>query len=391
MFLRLAKKMDFLRCCAGLILFCSLGLISVGAEVVRLPPFLTARNRAMGGVHAALADDFSVLYNNPAGYVMAEPELHLVDLSVHLQGPVFSMADAILAGELEKLFSEGLARRVGLGIQGPVSFGYVGGGLGFGIHNYTDSTISVPGITRPAKAEISENFLLSGGYTVRFPLPERLPLTLDAGFLFKGFVEGGVQLEKDAVELIGMVSSFNPQILLGQEFYLQTGIGADLGLLTGFWDTLFLGISFRDVYSPAKRNVYTSFASFQAGEDPARVVDGFIPFDMSVGLMWQPIIPLSFNHINEFRLMLDYKDIWDFAVAPTAAANPILHLGLGAEAVMLDILSVRVGMDEGLLNAGMGLDLFFFQINAAMFGSEMGSEPGMLPVYNMMVSIEFAL
>lgn len=373
-----------------LVVFLVGGGFSLAGETVQLP-YTLARNNGMGGMHAALADDFSVLYNNSAGFVTAEPELHIADLSFHLQGPVFTMADAIMANELTKIFTEGLARHVGLGIQGPISFGYVGRGLGFGIHNYTDTKISVTSTTQPAHVEVSENFLLSGGYSIRMPLPQEAPVTLDLGFLFKGFVETGITIEKDILDVMGLFSSLSPALLLEEPYYLQTGIGIDVGLLSSLYEQFFLGLTVRDLYSPTKKNIYGGFGDFQAGSAPDEVENGIIPLDLSVGLMWQPLISSSNQYINEFRLMLDYKDLLDFVVAPQDAVNPVLHVGAGAEAVMLDILALRVGMDQGLLNAGVGLDLYFFQLNAAMYGTEMGIEPGMDPVYNMMVSLEFSL
>ncbi len=374
-----------------LLLFLTAGAGGVAeAEIVRLP-YSTARNQAMGGVHAALADDFSVLHNNPAGYIVAEPELHLAELTVHSRGPIFSIADAVLADELEKIFSEGLAREVGLGVQGPLSFGYVGNGLGLGIHNYTDARMSVPGVSRPAQADVYENFLLSGGYTGRIPLPERLPMTLDAGFLLKGFLESGVTTEKDAVEVMGLVKAADIDEAMRQPFYIRTGIGADLGLLYGFRESLYAGLALRDFYSPTVKNVYESIGKFKKEEEAIKVQRGRVPFDLSFGVMWNPEVPVKISQINEFRLMLDYRDMLDFAVVPHAARNPILHVGLGAEVVVLDILSVRGGFSEGLFNAGFGMDLYFFELHTSMFGTEEGTEPGMNPVYNLMISLEFSL
>ncbi len=392
---RLAEQGDLRTFRRGLMLLAVWGVLTgglggfLGAETVRLP-YDTARNYAMGGVHAALADDFSVLYNNPAGYLVAEPELHFAELTLHSRGPIFSITDAVLAGELDKFFSEGLARNVGLGIQGPLAFGFVGNGLGFGIHNYSDVKMSVPGVSQPATADIYENFLLSGGYTGRIPLPEDLPMTLDAGFLLKGFVETGVTVEKDAVEIMGLLTSFDMGAMLNQPYYIQTGIGADMGLLYGYQETWYAGLSLRDVLSPTVKNVYASFSDFQGGSKPEDVVEGKVPFDMSLGVMWNPEIPVSQSYINELRVMLDYRDIWDFWVVPREAKNPILHVGLGAEAVLLDILSVRAGFSEGLFNAGFGMDLHFFELHTSMFGTEMGTEPGMNPVYNLMISLEFS-
>jgi hypothetical protein len=87
--------------------------------------------------------------------------------------------------------------------------------------------------------------------------------------------------------------------------------------------------------------------------------------------------------------MLDYDDIFDFLLHPNSSRHPILHIGAGIEVELLEILSIRMGMYEGLFTAGVGLDLKIFTLNAAMFGTELSSEPGMRPVYNILIGLEF--
>ncbi|MCF7951454.1 MAG: hypothetical protein K9L57_07460, partial [Spirochaetaceae bacterium] len=84
-----------------------------------------------------------------------------------------------------------------------------------------------------------------------------------------------------------------------------------------------------------------------------------------------------------------YKDIFDFWLYPELANNPILHLGLGAEITVLEILDVRMGLSQGLPAAGIGLDLHYFRLNASMFGTERSTEPGLAPVYNLQLGLEF--
>ena len=67
----------------------------------------------------------------------------------------------------------------------------------------------------------------------------------------------------------------------------------------------------------------------------------------------------------------------------------MLHAGLGFELVLLEILFVRGGFFHGLFSAGLGLDLTVFNINVSMFGRELSTEPGLRPVYNLILSLEF--
>jgi hypothetical protein len=87
--------------------------------------------------------------------------------------------------------------------------------------------------------------------------------------------------------------------------------------------------------------------------------------------------------------MLDYTDILDFWLYPKLATNPVLHVGIGTEVTMMQILDVRLGFAQGLPSAGLGLDLHVFTLNAAMFGTERSTEPGLSPVYNLQLGFEF--
>jgi hypothetical protein len=95
--------------------------------------------------------------------------------------------------------------------------------------------------------------------------------------------------------------------------------------------------------------------------------------------------------ISEAKFFLDYSDVFDFWIYPEMATNPILHVGVGTELTMMSILDVRLGFANGLPAAGMGLDLHYFTLNAAMFGTERSTEPGLSPVYNLQLGFQFTM
>ncbi len=87
--------------------------------------------------------------------------------------------------------------------------------------------------------------------------------------------------------------------------------------------------------------------------------------------------------------MFDYSDITN-TFSPLAR-NPVLNLGFGVDMTLFDIFSLRGGIYEGLLDAGLALNLTYFTLNAAMYGRELGREPGMRPVYDIIIGLEFKL
>jgi hypothetical protein len=91
------------------------------------------------------------------------------------------------------------------------------------------------------------------------------------------------------------------------------------------------------------------------------------------------------------KFFVDYSDILDFLTHPDTSRNPFLHIGAGAELTLLEILALRGGFYDGYFSAGFGLDLTFVRIDLSLFGRELSAEPGMRPVYNVMLGVLFRI
>ncbi|MFP4562217.1 MAG: hypothetical protein ACLFRY_02800 [Spirochaetia bacterium] len=379
----------------SLLVLCLIGGVVQSQESVTVP---SARTAAIGGVHAALADDLTTLFSNPAGFVSAGPQLAIAELTIGLQGPIFDIANlgvqAASGTDLTALFAtpevqdllQGLYASMNL--LGPLSFGYVGKGLGLGFFNTTGITFANSS-PLTMSVSLSEKIILKGGYSFRIPLPEESDHTLDVGVLLKGFLEGRSDFDRSFLQLPDLFSTFSLDTFANEPFRFITGIGFDLGVRYSWRDILTVGLAGIDVFSPTIINSYTTMNGFlQASETPTQS-NGLVPFKLNAGVMYTPELAGTRKIISDLKVMLDYRDIFDFLVHPGTARNPLLHIGLGVEFRLLEILSIRAGLNEGLPAAGLGLDLHFFTLNAAMFGAELGSEPGMRSVYNIMIGFEF--
>jgi len=150
----------------------------------------------MGGTHVAMADDFSTLFYNPAGFAGAKDELSVAEISMETVGPVFDIIDAVTeflgpAGTLDisNLVGErGLT--TGFDLGGPMAFGWIGRGLGFGFFNRTYVEAKAAGIQLNATA--FEDIFLVGGYAFR--LEPASGHTIDFGFAGKGFLRASGEL-----------------------------------------------------------------------------------------------------------------------------------------------------------------------------------------------------
>ena len=360
--------------------------------------FPSARVQAMGGTHVALADDISTLMSNPAGFRSAGPQFSVTEVTTNLTGPVFSIADLVLkliggASPLtlltdpvtQSLFTSLYAQAL---LNGPLSFGYVGNGLGFGFFNASGVTFATQGTVPTLTAGVHEDLLFVGGYTFRIALPQAMQSTLDLGASVKAFARGGLDFSESILDIFSLLSSGDFSTLLNKPFNLDVGFGMDAGVLYSWNRMISFGIVGRDLYAPVVRNTYTSFTAFGSGSSPA-LSYGTAPIELSAGILLSPNLGPVEDYISDLKIAIDYADILDFLTHPETSTNPVLHVGLGLEARVLEILSIRGGFDQGYFSAGIGLNLTAFKLGLAMYGSELSSEPGLRPAYNLLVSIDF--
>ncbi len=359
----------------------------------------SARSYAIGGKHAAVTTDLSTLFNNPAGFQKAGPEMSLAEVTFRIGGPIFDIAGVVASGigggtgdlltspDVQDLL-QGLYASID--ILGPVAFGYIGGGLGFGFFNNSEIEL-VNSSPLTIGSTVSEELILCGGYSFRIPLSAAGRSTLDLGLLMKGSLKGKVTLEKSFLEFPTLISNLGTDTLLVEPFQFISAIGIDLGALYSFNDRLSVGLVGRDVFTPALISTYSTVNAFLENTETPSKSNAVLPLDLSLGVLYSPRIGKLERIFTNLNFMLDYSDIFDFLIQPENATNPLLHIGFGSELTLLEILSVRVGLNEGLFSAGLGLDLTFFTLNAAMFGSENTSEPGLKPVYNVILGLEFRI
>ncbi len=359
----------------------------------------SARTAAVGGVHAAVTDDLSSLFSNPAGFISAESQLSIAEITVGMRGPIFDIAGLVIQG-MNQDFSTLLASDTVLNlvsslyaaadVLGPISFGYLGRGLGFGFFNTTDVVFS-SNSPLTVTAVAGEQITLAGGYAFRIPLSKEATHVLDLGVLLKGSLRGEVELTRTLLELPDVFSSIGLDTVTEAPFKLVSGIGVDVGVRYGLGDVFAAALVGKDLYTPTMTQAYTTTNVFLESSAEAKVSYGLNPIDLTAGVLFSPPLGILERYIDDLRLTLDYVDILDFLTHPATASNPILHVSVGAELRMLEILMIRGGFRQGLFAAGLGLDLTVFGINIAMYGTELSTEPGLRPVYNAQIGIDFRL
>jgi hypothetical protein len=359
---------------------------------------VSARTAAIGGPHVAFADDLSTLFANPAGLRAAKPQMSVAELTLGLTGPIFSVADvaskvsdgedpaALLATERVSDLFDDLYSSVTL--NGPFAFGYVGDGLGLGFFNSSGVSVSTTGTVPTVTASVEEDFVLKGGYAFSIELPEETRSALDVGLMVEASIKNTIEVQETTVDFLTKFNSPSMRVLLSQPYFMDVGLGLDVGLLYSWNRLVAVGLVGRNLPTFTVRNAYSSFRDFASGG--SRTVDyGYVPFDLTAGIMLTPELGDLNRYLTNLKLFLDYRDMLDFVIHPGTARNPLLHFGAGAEITVLEILSLRAGISEGYLSAGLGLDLSVCRIDFAIFGRELSDEPGERPVSTVLLGVSF--
>ncbi|MFW6213980.1 MAG: hypothetical protein ACOC8L_13855, partial [Spirochaetota bacterium] len=154
-------------------LFLCTAIALSSAQELELFDLPRARAGALGGTHVASDSGFAALFSNPAGLVGSEVEFSVSEITIRSTGPIFSIASLVsqtLGGEdfgtllaspdVQRLLLNLYSR---LSIVGPVSFGYVGEGLGFGLYNVTELVTQTSGIGG-FEARLGQRIVVRGGY-----------------------------------------------------------------------------------------------------------------------------------------------------------------------------------------------------------------------------------
>jgi hypothetical protein len=361
------------------------------AEVDPFVGFYDARENAIGGRHAALVDGFSSMLSNPASLAASKPSFSAGRLDLGIAGPIFDMANLILddpndllSGVKNLLTSYNYKVNAAVDLSGPISLGYRGDGLGFGIFQRTHIGADVASLDSVSMTA-SEDILIAGGYGFRINLGNEN--ALDIGLLAKGFVRGSIVLDGGVVELYGLVD--NPLSFFSNPFYLTTGVGLDAGLRWNWAEIISFGVACRDAYSPVQISQYSSALDFSENPSTSYVSteSALLDPDLSAGFAFKPPLGFFSRVFDGLVIAVDYDDILDLLSA--LPRNPILNVDAGLEVKFLDVFTLRIGVREALLQAGIDLNLDFAHIVVSAWGDELGIEPGERSVYNLLIGIDF--
>jgi hypothetical protein len=225
---------------------------------------------------------------------------------------------------------------------------------------------------------LSEEVILMGGYSWRLVNTNHHALSL--GFVAKAFFRGMSNMEASIFDASEVISTpFN------KPFATHLGMGTDLGLLYSFKDFSAALVGY-DPFSPVILTKYKRMGDFGKEADTVTSFARVKP-RLDLGLAYHIHWPFLDRFVSNFVIMADYRDLLD--LAELVPRNPILNVGLGLELTLLEILSLRAGINDALPSLGFGLDLHFMKLDCAIRGKELGLDPGVNPVYAIDIGLLF--
>jgi len=348
------------------------------------PAIISAKTAGYAGDHSALVVGFDTLSTNPAALAYVTKEWSFARIAARISGPLFDIPSVLQSKDLSTGILDLVGKNKGIyfgaNLTGPLAFGKVDKNFGFGVFNRSITSADIPSLTN-ATIIAGEEFLLTGGYGIS--LYEKEKQSISAGIQLKGFFQTFLMEKGTSLTVLNAFTNFQVNDLPAA---LSTGFGLDAGLMYRF-GSFNAGITCKDLYTPVFTTRYTDFSAFKSGNAGTSVSTARLDPYLSAGIVYTFPIPDTWITLSSVKVMADYRDFLD--LLKPVYRNPILNAAIGTEVTILDVLNLRAGINETYLSTGIGLDLTLFQIDFAMYGSELGIDPGKRPLLNMDLSLSF--
>ncbi len=356
---------------------------SLAAEIFPSLAPKDATSMALGGCFTSIPTAQFSFFGNPAAFAAPKGSLTLIytDAWAYIKptsSNISSFANALKGSNSLGAIAGLMPANGGIGGGASVGLGYAGRGLGLGLFATSDEYAagdSIPGAVLDSDTEVSA--VIGLGLPIKL-----LGTTVSLGGDLRPFyrVLAGESLADVVNGLASSGGGDSQTSVLDKPGVVEAGFGLamDLGAAVQL-GSFGIGFSIRDI-SPSF-SVWTGsfqelFSSLGKGTLPDAGRNSntaiFAP-DLSVGMSWKPRL---FPGFVDPALYLELQDpVW---VAQNwdgiGSAFNLLHAG--AEIKLLNLITLRGGINRGWLSAGAGLKLLFLDIDAAVFTEELGALPG---------------
>lgn len=355
-----------------------------------MPQIRHARIDALAGTQVADTSWYYGFLANPANVGLMGKKSLYPGLTIGAGGP-FQYASEIISalteGDDESLLQlvDILSKNKGLDLDivlsGPLQFGSVKNNFGWGFFNQTYVTANIPSVSYLGAVAGNES-LLRFAYAIPIPLGIG-KLSIGGAVDLVAKFEG--KMTSSVTELMGE-DDFDVSMPLYSSFGLGLDVGASLKLL----NFVTVGLVWENALSGAFTNRASNFVEGDMEVDATtKSFDIGRKFNLGGGVSVPFIDVLTLGIISSLDVLLDINDVVGIFLNDPKERNPILNISLGTEAVLFKTLSLRLGLHEMYPSAGLGARFGAFNLDLAIFGRELGLEPGSRPQLNLALSLEF--
>ncbi len=375
-------------------LFIFAGILAAGDRYYTSPfRWYSPEVQGQGGSYMANAKGFNALLYNPAafyktvekqkrdGEVKQKGEVTILSLSGSYAGNIFQFMeeyranpDDIVGIILDQVTDSGL----GSGMQ--FGTGYVGKGFGIGLMSVVDADLPAVETTLGLTADLTWTSGLVAGYAHPFDVgPVKLVAGVDVRPMYRILIPG-VSVSSFLGDSSSDSESDSDLDLSGIDALAGVGVGVDAAADV-YWNDLIFSLVMRDIgntrffFNPLNTLGPMGFS------DAEEVDDTYItPWSLNLGVAYHPV----FGKLNKF---LDFTVhgawsqplIFEDKIYGYDSQSFWTKLDIGGEVVLLSSVALRAGFQGGYFTAGFGLDLFFLELNGALYAEEMGSNAGVQP------------
>lgn len=369
------------------------------------------RSMGMGGNHITDYSDIYTIQRNPAGLGFAGKHNLWTNIQVGISGPLsdyIEIADSLMNSEEQsnadaegnsdssstsgiedaiiKLIKENNGLKTGLNVVGPLTFGFTKNGFGMLFSEEIYADVNVPSISKgTVDVGVKANLLLGYGHKIDLGIHD-ISVGVSGNLFSKVLsigVDGSLTEIFDKIENIEQLPAKS-----------MIGYGINAGVQYQFANFITVGAVWNNIFAPT----YTIDVPLNLnGTETEEVKE--ISFkdstkgkiDPTLAVSFGVKIPTSFTFgiISSWTAYVDYDNVLDLLAKDKLVRNPVLGLSAGTEVVLFKTIALRAGINDSYLAAGCGIRLAAFHIDAAVFGSELGLEPGSKPQLNTALSISF--
>ena len=263
-----------------------------------------------------------------------------------------------------------------LRIGGQIGLGYVGNGLGLGLFANTEASIDGTNILQ-ARGIAYNTITFVGGFGLSFG-------NLDLGVAIRPTVFGYSSVNAAPVIADYIAgNTIDPSVMFNSTVYYGSGLALDFGARYGVGPFSF-GFAVRDLFGTRIQYRKTSFDDYVQALSGAALPIGStlsseeqeaalqIPMKVNLGFEFHP-------HLGVLSFLIDPRfsvDILDttrivrlWRQGADVEPNDVLSLlNFGGQIDVLRFMSLRAGYYGGYLSAGLGVRVFFLDVNAAVAG-----------------------